>query len=141
MNEVYTFYANPVVRARSYPESYTIAPEFNLPPDDSYTARLLPLLDAETQGIDVVMFRITDPRPADALIRAVPRGVPVRCTRNRSNTAIRPGGRRVQRRSDVHGRRPHKDARACGSEPSENGPAGRSAHDNLRHVQLVDGVR
>ena len=78
MNEIYTFYANPVVRARSYPESYTIAPEFNLPPDDSYTSRLLPLLDAETEGIDVVMFRITDPRPADALIRAVARGVPVR---------------------------------------------------------------
>ena len=78
MNDVYTFYANPVVRARSYPESYTIAPEFNLPPDDSYTSRLLPLLDAETEGIDVVMFRITDPRPADALIRAVARGVPVR---------------------------------------------------------------
>jgi hypothetical protein len=78
MNSVYTFYANPVSRHRSYPESYTIAPEFNLPPDDSYTNRLLPLLDAETQGIDVVMFRITDPRPADALIRAVARGVPVR---------------------------------------------------------------
>ena len=78
MNDVYTFYANPVVRVRSYPESYTIAPEFNLPPDDSYTSRLLPLLDAETEGIDVVMFRITDPRPADALIRAVARGVPVR---------------------------------------------------------------
>ena len=78
MNSLYTFYANPITRVRSYPTSYTIAPEFNLPPDDSYTDRLLPLLEAETQGIDVVMFRITDPRPADALIDAVGRGVPVR---------------------------------------------------------------
>lgn len=78
MNSVYTFYANPIIRVRSYPTSYAIAPEFNLPPDNSYTDRLLPLLNAESQGIDVVMFRITDPRPADALIRAVARGVPVR---------------------------------------------------------------
>ena len=78
MNSVYTFYANAIPRVRSYPESYTIAPEFNLPPDHSYTDRLLPLLNAETQGIDVVMYRITDSRPADALIAAVRRGVPVR---------------------------------------------------------------
>jgi Big-like domain-containing protein/phospholipase D-like protein len=78
LNSLYTFYANAIPRVRSYPATYTIAPEFNLPPDDSYTDRLLPLLNAETRGIDVVMFRITDPRPADALIRAVGRGVPVR---------------------------------------------------------------
>ncbi len=78
VNTVYTFYANAIPRTRTYPTTYVIAPEFNLPPDNSYTDRLLPLLDAETQAIDVVMFRITDPRPADALIRAVRRGVPVR---------------------------------------------------------------
>ncbi len=78
VDSVYTFYANPIPRLRTYPTSYTIAPEFNLPPDDSYTNRLLPLLDAETGGIDAVMFRITDARPANALIRAVGRGVPVR---------------------------------------------------------------
>ncbi|MEN3337469.1 MAG: hypothetical protein V7647_1145, partial [Acidobacteriota bacterium] len=74
----YTFYANPIPRVRSYSAAYTIAPEFNLPPTNSYTNRLIPLLNAETRGIDVVMFRITDPRPADALIQAVGRGVPVR---------------------------------------------------------------
>ncbi len=78
VDPVYTFYANSIARVRTYPTSYTIAPEFNLPPDDSYTNRLLPLLNAESTGIDVVMFRITDARPADALIRAVSRGVPVR---------------------------------------------------------------
>jgi phosphatidylserine/phosphatidylglycerophosphate/cardiolipin synthase-like enzyme len=78
MNSAYTFYANAIPRTRTYPTSYVIAPEFNLPPDDSYTDRVLPLLNNETTGIDVVMFRITDPRPADALIRAVGRGVPVR---------------------------------------------------------------
>jgi phosphatidylserine/phosphatidylglycerophosphate/cardiolipin synthase-like enzyme len=78
MDTNYTFYANPVPRVRSYPTTYTIAPEFNLPPDDSYTDRLLPLLNNEMNAIDVVMFRITDPRPANALISAVGRGVPVR---------------------------------------------------------------
>jgi phosphatidylserine/phosphatidylglycerophosphate/cardiolipin synthase-like enzyme len=78
INPVYTFYANPIApRVRSYPP-YAIAPEFNFPPDDSYTNRLLDVLDRESQAIDVVMFRITDPRPADALIRAVARGVAVR---------------------------------------------------------------
>ncbi len=78
VDPAYTVYANPIARVRNYPTSYTIAPEFNLPPTDSYTNRLLPLLDAERQAIDVVMFRITDPRPTDALIRAETRGVPVR---------------------------------------------------------------
>jgi phosphatidylserine/phosphatidylglycerophosphate/cardiolipin synthase-like enzyme len=78
INPVYTFYANPIdPRVRSYPP-YAIAPEFNFPPDDSYTNRLLDVLNRESQAIDVVMFRITDPRPADALIRAVARGVAVR---------------------------------------------------------------
>ncbi len=74
----YTFYANPVPRVRTYSPDFTIAPEFNLPPTNSYTNRLIPLLNAENKGIDVVMFRITDPRPATALIDAVGRGVPVR---------------------------------------------------------------
>lgn len=74
----YTFYANPIPRVRRYPLSYVIAAEFNLPPNESYTDRLRPLIDNETQAIDVVMFRITDSRPADALINAVARGVPVR---------------------------------------------------------------
>jgi phosphatidylserine/phosphatidylglycerophosphate/cardiolipin synthase-like enzyme len=77
MNPEYTFYANPITRARSY-DLFSIAPEFNFPPDDSYTQRLLPLIDQETDAIDVTMFRITDSRPADALIRAVQRGVSVR---------------------------------------------------------------
>ena len=33
MNSVYTFYANPIPEgARVIPTTYTIAPEFNLPP-------------------------------------------------------------------------------------------------------------
>ncbi len=74
----YADYANvtdPPVR--SYP-LYTIAPEFNFPPDDSYFNRLHPLLQAEAQKIDVTMYRITDSREADDLIAAVARGVPVR---------------------------------------------------------------
>ena len=78
MKPEYTFYANPIPRVRSYPLTYVIAAEFNLPPENSYTDRLVPLINNETQGIDVVMFRITDSRPANALINAVARGVPVR---------------------------------------------------------------
>ena len=141
MDTNYTFYANPITRVRSYPTTYTIAPEFNLPPDDSYTDRLLPLLNNEPTAIDVVMFRITDSRPATALINAVGRKVPVRLY-------AEPGEYRnaarlddsVQHRPHVHGRRAHQDACALRTEPSENRPAGRTEDDRVRDIQLVDGI-
>jgi regulation of enolase protein 1 (concanavalin A-like superfamily) len=78
----YADYANVVdPPVRSYP-LYSIAPEFNFPPDDSYFNRLHPLLQAEGQAangkIDVTMYRITDSREADDLIAAAANGVPVR---------------------------------------------------------------
>ncbi len=71
-------YANitaPLVR--SYP-TYPIDPQLNFPPEDSYRARSTAAYAAETQAIDVLMFRITDERQSDAIIAAVNRGVPVR---------------------------------------------------------------
>jgi phosphatidylserine/phosphatidylglycerophosphate/cardiolipin synthase-like enzyme len=58
-------------------ETYPISPELNFPPADSYTNRLLPLLDAETSQIDVQVFRWTDDRPIDHLIQALQRGIVV----------------------------------------------------------------
>ncbi|MGH8264758.1 MAG: phospholipase D-like domain-containing protein, partial [Steroidobacteraceae bacterium] len=49
----------------------------NFPPTNSYTSRLLPLLDAETSQIDVQVYRWTDDRPIDHLIAALARGVTV----------------------------------------------------------------
>jgi phosphatidylserine/phosphatidylglycerophosphate/cardiolipin synthase-like enzyme len=58
-------------------DTFPISPELNFPPDDSYTSRLLPLLDAESTQIDVQVFRWTDDRPIDGLIQALERGVVV----------------------------------------------------------------
>ena len=62
---------------RSYPV-YSIDPQLNFPPDDSYRSRAIAAYNAESQAIDVLMFRITDERESDAIISAVGRGVPVR---------------------------------------------------------------
>jgi regulation of enolase protein 1 (concanavalin A-like superfamily) len=50
----------------------------NFPPTQNFATRLVTLLDKEQTQIDVDMYRITDAKPADALIRAVQRGVAVR---------------------------------------------------------------
>ena len=71
-------YANisgPLVR--SYP-IYPIDPQLNFPPDDSYRARALAAYANEMQGIDVIMFRITDENHSNGMIAALGRNVPVR---------------------------------------------------------------
>jgi len=62
---------------RSYP-TYSIDPQLNFPPDDSYRTRSTNAYAAETQGIDALMFRITDEQQSDGIIAALNRGVPVR---------------------------------------------------------------
>ena len=53
---------------------------------------ILKRYNAETQKIDVIMFRITDERHTDAMIAAMQRGVPVRHhQRDRTSTAIPSG--------------------------------------------------
>jgi hypothetical protein len=74
----YADYAN-VVRplSRHYPISDK-DPALNFPPRESYRQRAVAAYDTETEGIDVIMYRITDRAHTDALIRALQRGVPVR---------------------------------------------------------------
>jgi hypothetical protein len=74
----WTNYANittPLVR--SY-DIFAKHPDLNFPPSESYRSRAVARYNAETRGIDVIMYRITDRAHADAMIAAVKRGVPVR---------------------------------------------------------------
>ena len=71
-------YANittPLVR--NY-DTFPISPDLNFPPDQSYRSRAVARYNAETQKIDVMMFRITDVAHTNAIVKAVQRGVPVR---------------------------------------------------------------
>jgi phosphatidylserine/phosphatidylglycerophosphate/cardiolipin synthase-like enzyme len=70
-------YANVTSRTRRYP-TYAIDSRLNFPPADSYVTRSLDAYNRETKGIDVIMFRLTDSRHTDAIIKARNRGVPVR---------------------------------------------------------------
>ena len=74
----YADYAN-VVRPllRAY-DQFPKDGELNFPPNESYRNRAVARYDAETVGIDVTMYRITDRAHTDAMIRALARGVPVR---------------------------------------------------------------
>lgn len=62
---------------RSY-ATYSEDPQLNFPPDQSYRTRAIDAYNAETVGIDVAMFRITDNQESTAIIAAVNRGIPVR---------------------------------------------------------------
>ena len=62
---------------RAYP-TFPIDPRLNFVPDESYFWRTQPEYRAETLGIDVVMYRITDWRFSEEMIQARQRGVPVR---------------------------------------------------------------
>ena len=53
-------------------------PELNFPPAQSYADRSAAAYNRETQGIDAVMYRITDVRHTRAIIAARMRGIPVR---------------------------------------------------------------
>jgi hypothetical protein len=63
--------------ARSY-DVFAKHPDLNFPPSESYRSRAVARYNAETRGIDAIMYRITDRAHADAMIAAVKRGVPVR---------------------------------------------------------------
>jgi phosphatidylserine/phosphatidylglycerophosphate/cardiolipin synthase-like enzyme len=74
----YANYANitaPLIRLH---DTFPKDPELNFPPNEGYRSRAVKRYNAETAGIDVVMYRITDRAHADAMINAVRRGVPVR---------------------------------------------------------------
>jgi len=73
----YSAYANVTSRVRVYP-TFTISADLNFPPGPSYAGRLIALEKAETQKIDVNMYRITQQAHSDAIIAAFRRGVPIR---------------------------------------------------------------
>jgi phosphatidylserine/phosphatidylglycerophosphate/cardiolipin synthase-like enzyme len=79
----YTPYANiTTTRTRQYPV-FPINSELNFPPFQNFATRSAARYDAETQAIDSIMFRITDRRHTDAIIRAMARGVPFRLITDR----------------------------------------------------------
>ena len=57
---------------------YLKDPELNFSPSEPYAPRAVSRYNAETQRIDVIMYRITDQRHTNAIISAVNRGIPVR---------------------------------------------------------------
>ena len=73
----YQNYANVVSLLRNYP-TYPRDAQLNFPPAQSYANRAVGRYNAETQKIDVIMYRITDRRHTDAMIAAKGRGVPIR---------------------------------------------------------------
>ena len=71
-------YANVTDPPRRRYAIYPQDPELNFPAAQSYATRAAAAYDLETQGIDVVMYRISDVRHTLAIIAARKRGVPVR---------------------------------------------------------------
>ena len=53
-------------------------PELNFPPFESFADRSVDGYNAETQKLDVIIYRITDQRHTNAVINAAQRGIPVR---------------------------------------------------------------
>ncbi|MGE0446190.1 MAG: phospholipase D-like domain-containing protein [Vicinamibacterales bacterium] len=73
----YVNYANVTTPTRRYPV-FPIDPELNFPPGNNFASRSVGRYNAETQGIDAIIYRITDRRHTDALIAARGRGIPIR---------------------------------------------------------------
>jgi phosphatidylserine/phosphatidylglycerophosphate/cardiolipin synthase-like enzyme len=73
----YRDYANVVARHRVH-DTFPLDPRLNFVPAESHAVRAVAAYGQEPLQIDVVMYRITDSRYADAMIAAVQRGVKVR---------------------------------------------------------------
>src|SRR5215204_6510169 len=78
----YGNYANIAAPLTRRYQNYPIDPAINFLPNhdlaEDYGTRTIAQIDQENQRIDLTMYRITDVRICDALLRAVARGVPVR---------------------------------------------------------------
>ncbi len=70
-------WGNSTVPARAYPY-HAVDPAMSFVPAQNFGTRSKPLYDAETGGVDVIMYKITEATHAEAMIRAVHRGVRVR---------------------------------------------------------------
>ena len=74
----YVNYANisgPLTRSHA---TYPIDPAMNFPPSQNFATRSVDRYNAETVGIDSIIYRIDDARHTNAILAAVGRGVPVR---------------------------------------------------------------
>jgi len=82
----YANLANVGTLARGYPalSTYTISPDLNFPPNQSYQDRLVSQLKLETQAVDAVMFRITSGKIPDQLIKMAQTGMPIRLITDKS---------------------------------------------------------
>ena len=88
----YTNYAN-ITELVRYHDVYPIDPEMNFPPGTGldFGTRAVKRYDAEKPGmaervgIDAIVYRVTDRRHTDAMIRAHQRGVPVRWNAHHSS--------------------------------------------------------
>jgi len=78
----YGNYANIAAPLTRRYQNYPIDPAINFLPNhdlaEDYSTRTIAQIDQENQRIDLTMYRITDVRICDALLRALARGVPVR---------------------------------------------------------------
>ena len=78
----YGNYANIAAPVTRKYQTYPIDPSINFLPNydlaEDYSTRTIAQIDQENQKIDLTMYRITDVRICDALLRALARGVPVR---------------------------------------------------------------
>ena len=78
----YGNYANIAAPVTRRYQTYPIDPSINFLPNndpaEDYSARTIAQIDQENQKIDLTMYRITDVRICDALLRALARGVAVR---------------------------------------------------------------
>jgi hypothetical protein len=74
----FTNYANMTGQLVRQYDTFPIDPDLLFVPWQNFASRAVPRYDAETVAIDVIMYKITEASHADAMIRAVKRGVPVR---------------------------------------------------------------
>ena len=78
----YGNYANIAAPLTRRYQTYPIDPSINFLPNhdlaEDYSTRTIAQIDQENQKIDLTMYRITDVRICDALLRALSRGVAVR---------------------------------------------------------------
>ena len=72
-----TDYANVTTRVRNY-DTFPIDPQMQFVPSTNFASRSVTRYRAETEGIDTIMYRVTDQRHTNEMIAAVQRGIPVR---------------------------------------------------------------
>jgi hypothetical protein len=71
-------YANNATPPERRYEIFPIHPSMNFPPLQDFALRSISRFKAEPQRVDAIVFRATDDRMTDAVVKTVARGIPVR---------------------------------------------------------------